>query len=105
LAGESAGESACPTNTQPLGHQSGTNAFVCQPGDLNVCLRLLRERLPLTFNAPLRSRLCLKYSYARILSIGRYLYESLTSMFRTLRTLPRLPEGLAVRYAGDSNTL
>src|ERR1039458_6224046 len=30
-----AGESACPTKTQALVHQSGTDAFVCQPGDLS----------------------------------------------------------------------
>src|ERR1017187_7053201 len=28
-----AGESAGPTETQALEHQSGTDAFVCQPGD------------------------------------------------------------------------
>src|ERR1019366_10282197 len=30
-----AGGSACPTRTQALSHQSGTDAFVCQPGDLS----------------------------------------------------------------------
>jgi alpha/beta superfamily hydrolase len=29
-----AGESACPTKTQALAQQRGTDAFVCQPGDL-----------------------------------------------------------------------
>jgi CRISPR type III-A-associated RAMP protein Csm4 len=29
-----AGESACPTKTQALADQRGTDAFVCQPGDL-----------------------------------------------------------------------
>ena len=31
-----AGESACPTKTQAIAHQRGTDAFVCQPGDLSV---------------------------------------------------------------------
>jgi hypothetical protein len=35
--------------------------------------------------APLRSRLCLKYPYARILSIGRNFGTSLTSTSRTRR--------------------
>ena len=29
-----AGESACPTEAQALAQQRGTDAFVCQPGDL-----------------------------------------------------------------------
>ena len=29
------GESACPTKTQALAHQRGTDAFVCQPSDLS----------------------------------------------------------------------
>ena len=40
-----AGESACPTKTQALADQRGTDAFVCQPGDLSDYSRLLRERL------------------------------------------------------------
>src|ERR1035437_8111572 len=33
--------------------------------------------------SPLRSRLCLKYSYARILAIGRHFRKALTSMSHT----------------------
>jgi len=32
--GRLAGESACPTKAQVLAGQSGTDAFVCQPGSL-----------------------------------------------------------------------
>jgi S-adenosylmethionine:tRNA ribosyltransferase-isomerase len=39
-------ESACPTTTQALTHQSGTDAFVCQPGDLTIPSQLLRARSP-----------------------------------------------------------
>src|SRR5450759_4970161 len=31
------GESACPTKVQALEHHRGTDAFVCEPGDLSDC--------------------------------------------------------------------
>src|ERR1035438_3789871 len=33
-----AGESSCPTEAQALAPQRGTDAFVCQPGDLSDSL-------------------------------------------------------------------
>ncbi len=39
LAGKLAGESACPTKAQGLGHQGGTDASVCQP-DVEALLTL-----------------------------------------------------------------
>src|ERR1035437_1272602 len=37
LAGGPRGYPACPTKIQALAHQSGTDAFVCQPGDRGDC--------------------------------------------------------------------
>ena len=42
-----AGESACPTKMPALAHQSGTDAFVCQPGALNDLSLLLTVALAL----------------------------------------------------------
>jgi hypothetical protein len=45
--------------------------------------------LPLPYGrGSARSRLCLKYAYARILSIGRHFRKSRTSTSRTLSPLP-----------------
>src|ERR1035438_8976201 len=62
-----AGESACPTEAQALARQRGTDAFVCQPGDLSDSLTASYGR-----GSDWSS------SYARILSIGRHSRESLT---------------------------
>src|ERR1019366_2214586 len=54
--------------------------------------------------ALLRSRLCLTYSYARVLSVGRCFHESLTSPSRT-RPTPHLSDVLsAPRAAPTANS-
>src|ERR1039458_847167 len=53
-----AGESACPTKTQALAHQSGTDAFVCQPRDRSDCFhRFSGSGARPANSAPRRSRL------------------------------------------------
>src|ERR1035438_10366777 len=42
-------------------------------------------------NAPIRSRLCPKYSHARVFSVGRYSCEFLTSMSRISRARALIP--------------